>query len=76
LRQYLKDSEVITHGENGFLFPINDDICLSRITTDVISKKTSLNPEKIRQTIVEKWSVEKNVRELLKLYASSPNPFS
>lgn len=63
-------SEVITHGENGFLFPINDDKSLSRITTDVISKKTSLDPEKIRQTIVEKWSVEKNVRELLKLYGT------
>ena len=66
-------SEVITHGENGFLFPINDDKSLGRITIDVISKKTSLNPEKIRQIIVEKWSVEKNVRELLRLYVSSPN---
>ena len=61
-------SEVITHGENGFLFPINDDKCLSRIITDVILKKTSLNPEKIRQTIVEKWSVEKSVQRLLSLY--------
>jgi hypothetical protein len=33
-----------------------------------MSKKVSLNPEKIRQTIVDKWSVEKNVKELLKLY--------
>jgi mannosyltransferase len=63
-------SEVITHGENGFLFPINDDKCLSRIITNVMSKKTSFNPEKIRQTIVEKWSVEKNVQELLKLYGT------
>jgi mannosyltransferase len=69
-------SEVIISGENGFLFPINDEVCLSRIITDVMSKKASLNPEKIRQTIMDKWSVEKNVRELLKLYASSPNPFS
>jgi mannosyltransferase len=69
-------SEVITHGKNGFLFPVNDDECLSRIINDVMSEKVKLNPEKIRQTIVDKWSVEKNVRELLKLYASSPNPFS
>jgi hypothetical protein len=39
-----------------------------------MSEKTSLNPEKIRQTIVENWSVEKNVRELLKLYETSPLP--
>jgi mannosyltransferase len=63
-------SEVISHEENGFLFPINDDECLSRIITGVMSKKVSLNPEKIRQTIVDKWSVEKNVRELLKLYGT------
>jgi mannosyltransferase len=69
-------SEVIISGENGFLFPINDEVCLSRIITDVISKKVSLNPEKIRQTIVDKWSVEKNVRELLKLYGTSPFPTS
>jgi mannosyltransferase len=67
-------SEVITNGENGFLFPINDDKFLSRIITNVMSEKTSLNPEKIRQTIVENWSVEKNVRELLKLYETSPLP--
>jgi mannosyltransferase len=67
-------SEVIISGENGFLFPINDEVCLSRIITDVMSKKVSLNPEKIRQTIVDKWSVEKNVRELLKLYGTSPFP--
>ncbi len=67
-------SEVIISGENGFLFPINDEECLSRIITDVMSKKVSLNPEKIRQTIVDKWSVEKNVRELLKLYGTSPFP--
>jgi mannosyltransferase len=67
-------SEVITNGENGFLFPKNDDKFLSRIIIDVMSNKTNLNPEKIRQTIVENWSVEKNVRELMKLYETSPLP--
>lgn len=66
-------SEVIIHGENGFLFPINNDECLSLIIKDVVSKKISLNPERIRQTIVDKWSVEKNVKELLKLY-NVPHP--
>jgi mannosyltransferase len=61
-------SEVISHGKNGFLFPVNDDECLNRIITDIISGKISLNPEKIRHTIVEKWSVQKNVMELLKVY--------
>jgi mannosyltransferase len=67
-------SEVITNGLNGFLFPKNDDKFLSRIIIDIMSDKTSLNPEKIRQTIVDNWSVEKNVRELMKLYETSPLP--
>ncbi len=61
-------SEVIIHGENGFLFPINDHEALGRIITDIISGKVSLNPEKIRQTIVDNWSIEKSVLELLRLY--------
>jgi mannosyltransferase len=67
-------SEVIIHGENGFLFPVNDDVFLSLIINDVLSGKISFNPEKIRQTIVDKWSVERNVRELLKLYDNIPHP--
>jgi mannosyltransferase len=61
-------SEVIIHGVNGFLFPRNDHESLSRILADVMSGKIIVDREKIRQTIVEEWSVEKNVRELLKLY--------
>ncbi len=67
-------SEVITNGVNGFLFPRNDHESLSRILTDVMSGKTVPDPEKIRRTIVEEWSVEKNVRELLKLYEPPPCP--
>lgn len=63
-------SGVIRHGENGFLFPVNDHESLSLILTDVMSGKIKIDKEKIRQTIVEKWSVEKNVKELLRLYAS------
>ncbi len=63
-------SEVIRHGENGFLFPGNDHESLSRILADVMSGKIKIDKEKIRQTIVEKWSVEKNVQELLRLYTS------
>jgi mannosyltransferase len=67
-------SEVIKHGENGFLFPVNDHESLSRIISDIISGKIVLDPVKIRQTILENWSVEKNVRELLKLYDNIPHP--
>jgi len=67
-------SEVIRHGENGFLFPKDDHESLKRILTDVMSGKTTLDKKKIRQTIVENWSVEKNVRELMRLYTSPPNP--
>ena len=69
-------SEVIRYGENGFLFPRNDHESLSRILADVMSGKINIDKGKIRQTIVDKWSVEKNVKELMRLYASSPNPFS
>jgi len=61
-------SEVIRHGENGFLFPKDDHESLSRILSNVMSGKTIPDPEKIRQTIVEKWSVEKSVQRLLSLY--------
>jgi len=67
-------SEVITNGGNGFLFPVNDHESLSRILSGLMSGKVSIDKEKIRHTIVEEWSVEKNVRELLKLYETSPLP--
>jgi len=61
-------SEVIKHGENGYLFPKNDSQSLSYIISDIISGKITLDPEQIRQQIVDNWSVEKQVMELLKLY--------
>ena len=61
-------SEVIRPGENGFLFPVNDHESLGRILSDIISGKKIIDKGKIRQTIVERWSVERNVKELLKLY--------
>ena len=61
-------SEVINHGENGFLFPKNDHKSLSHIISDIMSNKTNLNPQKIRQNILDNWNVEKSVLELLKLY--------
>ena len=64
-------SEVIKHGENGFLFAVNDHESLSRIFSDIISGKIVLDPVKIRQTILDNWSVEKNVRELLRLYKTN-----
>ena len=66
-------SEVINHGENGFLFPKNNHESLGRIISDLMSKKVFLDPLKIRQTIVDNWSVEKQVMELLRLYGISPS---
>ena len=66
-------SEAINHGENGFLFPKNDHQSLSRIISDIISKKINLNPKKIRQNILDNWNVKKSVLELLKLYEITPN---
>ena len=62
---------VIEHGRNGFLFPVNDAKDLNRILDDVISGRTKPDPVEIRKTIVEKWSVDNNVRELLKVYNNS-----
>ncbi len=66
-------SEVINHGENGFLFPKNDHRSLGLILSEIISKKVYLDPLKIRQTIIDNWSIEKSVSELLKLYRVSPD---
>ena len=66
-------SVVIRHGENGFLFPVNDHESLGRILSGIISGKIIIDKGKIRQTIVEGWSVEKNVQELLKLYGIQVN---
>lgn len=61
-------SDVIKHGENGFLFPPNDISSLQKILSEIISKKISLDPEKIRQTIVGNWSIEESAKRLLELY--------
>ncbi len=64
-------NSVIEHGINGFLFPVNDVNSLNRILDDVISGRFKPDPVEIRKTIVEKWSVDNNVRELLKVYNNS-----
>jgi mannosyltransferase len=64
--------EVIDNGRNGFLFPVNDHESLRSIFTDIVSGKVQIEPERIRQTIVDNWSVEKSVKELMKLYDTSP----
>lgn len=61
-------SDVIRHGENGFLFPVNDITSLQKILKGIISKKITLNPETIRQTIVDNWNIEKSADRLLHLY--------
>jgi mannosyltransferase len=62
-------SDVIRHGENGFLFPANDITALKNILEKIILKETSLNPEMIRQTIVDNWSIEKSAERLFHLYS-------
>jgi mannosyltransferase len=68
--------DVIDNGRNGFLFPVNDHESLRSIFTDIVSGKVQLEPERIRQRIVDKWSVERNVRELLKLYGFTPEVYT
>jgi mannosyltransferase len=65
-------SEVIKHGENGFLFPKNDIDSLARIISDISSGKVTMDREKIRKAILDNWSMEKSVLELLKLYEIPP----
>ncbi len=61
-------SDVIKQGENGFLFPPDDIASLQKILAEIISMKITLNPEKIRQTIVDNWSTEESAKRLLELY--------
>jgi mannosyltransferase len=65
-------SEVIKHGENGFLFPKDDLKSLRVIISDIMTKKIDMSPEKIRKSIVENWSIEKSALELLNLYEIKP----
>jgi len=67
-------SEVITHGVNGFLFPKNDSDSLRDILSKVIENNIYLNPADIRQFILDNWSIDKSVVELLKVYQISINP--
>jgi len=61
-------SDVIQHGVNGFLFSANDISSLKKIIAEIISKRITLNPDIIRQTIVDNWSIEKSAARLLHLY--------
>ena len=61
---------VIQHGLNGYLFPVDDVAALSRILSDVVSGNSLPDREVIRKTILDKWSVDNNVRELLKVYSN------
>ncbi|MFO7622483.1 MAG: glycosyltransferase family 4 protein, partial [Bacteroidales bacterium] len=65
-------SEVIRHGVNGFLFPKNDHDSLDLILAEIISGSTRPDPEKIRQAILDDWSIEKSASELIKLYETEP----
>jgi len=61
-------SDVIRHGENGFLFPVNDVTYLQKILAEIILKKITISPETIRQNIVDNWSIDKSAERLLHLY--------
>ncbi|HUU99537.1 MAG TPA: glycosyltransferase family 4 protein [Bacteroidales bacterium] len=67
-------SEVITHGADGFLFPKNDSDSLRDILSKVIENKIYLNPTVVRQSILDNWSIDKSVFELLKVYQISTIP--
>jgi mannosyltransferase len=62
-------SDVIRHGENGFLFSAGDISSLKKILEEVITKKVTLNPNTIRQNIIDNWSIEKSADRLFHLYS-------
>lgn len=64
-------SQVIKHGENGFLFPVNDTKQLEILLSDLVSGKVTPDTEKIRNTVVQDWSIGKAASELYKLYENS-----
>ncbi|MBW6502060.1 MAG: glycosyltransferase family 4 protein [Bacteroidales bacterium] len=61
-------SEVIIHGENGFLFSKHDHNELRKILSEIMSGSIKPDPDKIRQTILADWSLEKSASELIRLY--------
>lgn len=61
-------SEVISHGENGFLFLADDSDSLSEILSLVTGDKINMDPETIRQVVMDNWSTKKYASELLMVY--------
>lgn len=61
-------SEIITHGKNGFLFPCGDQESLRNIMSGIINKSIHLDPQEIRQSVLDNWSIEQSALNLLKIY--------
>ena len=61
-------SDVILNGINGFLFTKKSSIKLRKLLEEVFENPEELNPEVIRKTIVDNWSLTLATQKLFDLY--------
>ena len=58
--------EIITHGQDGFLFPVNDDLALAEILLKLIRNPGLRRKigEAARKTVLERFTIETQVKAL------------
>lgn len=66
-------SDVIEHGTNGFLFPKGSVSTLREVLKKVIEQAQDLDPEKVRKTILDNWSVTSAAQKLFETYTTYRN---
>jgi mannosyltransferase len=61
-------SELIRHGETGYLFPAGDAQKLRSILEEIIASQSNQMAEEIRNTAVTSWDIEVESSKLTQLY--------
>jgi glycosyltransferase involved in cell wall biosynthesis len=68
--------EIITHGSDGFLFPVNDDLALADLLLELIQNPDlrSRIGEAARRTVLERFTIDTQMRALEKFLAEIAEP--
>jgi glycosyltransferase involved in cell wall biosynthesis len=61
-------SELIQHGETGYLFPAGDVKKLQSILEEVMTHPNQEMIQRVRKTAVSQWDIEVEVSKLTQLY--------
>ncbi|WP_064966514.1 glycosyltransferase family 4 protein [Tenacibaculum ovolyticum] len=64
-------SEMISHGENGYLFEAGNVQGLKNLVVELIKEESSKFEIEAREEIIQNWSVKKEANELLAVYSET-----